>query len=148
MQHIHCYCPQSWDKALFDRVAVLMQQLRPQYPTETLSALLAQQVDDGYKMVLAQNAQHQIVGIAGYVLGHKLAWGHYLYIDDLVVDEHHRGQRVGQALLDFCQSLATQHHCDSLHLDSGSQRHRAHKFYLGQGMHISSFHFTQAVNQP
>ncbi|NVK56031.1 MAG: GNAT family N-acetyltransferase [Alteromonadaceae bacterium] len=146
MHNTFCYCPESWDNDLLEAAASLMQQLRPQYSVETLKTLLMKQIANDYQVVLATDVNKQVVGIAGCVMGHKLAWGKYLYIDDLVVDEHSRGQHVGRALLDFCQALAKTHHCDSLHLDSGTQRHRAHKFYLGQGMHISSFHFVQSIN--
>ncbi len=145
MHNIICYCPESWDDDLLEAAASLMLQLRPQYSVETLKTLLMKQIANDYRVVLATDANEQVVGIAGYVMGHKLAWGNYLYIDDLVVDEQSRGQQVGRALLDFCQAMAREQGCDSLHLDSGSQRHGAHKFYLGQGMHISSFHFAQAL---
>jgi len=142
---INCYSPKHLDSELLQQVDELMQQLRPQYTVKQLMSLIAKQTENGYRMALAENTAKEVVGIAGYELGHKLAWGHYLYIDDLVVNEQSRGQQVGQALLEYCYSIARQHNCDSLHLDSGSQRHRAHKFYLSQGMHISSFHFADTV---
>jgi hypothetical protein len=36
--------------------------------------------------------------------------------------------------------------CAALNLDSGVQRHRAHRFYFDQGMHIACHHFLEHLS--
>ena len=52
----------------------------------------------------------------------------------------------GKALIDWLRDLARERGCTHLHLDSGTQRHRAHRFYLRQGMDIASFHFSEKLD--
>jgi GNAT superfamily N-acetyltransferase len=71
-----------------------------------------------------------------------LAWGRALYVDDLVTLESERSQGHGDALLDWLTEEARRRQCVVLHLDSGTHRHGAHRFYLRKRMHISSYHFS------
>jgi GNAT superfamily N-acetyltransferase len=71
-----------------------------------------------------------------------LAWGQFLYVYDLVVDEAERSKGYGQKLLTWLIEFAQHHNCQQLHLDSGVQRFDAHRFYLQQRMNITSHHFS------
>ena len=79
--------------------------------------------------------------IAGYRVAHNLAWGKYLYVDDLVTDESRRSSNFGGRLMEWLVQTARDEGCDELHLDSGVQRFAAHRFYLRHGMDIASHHF-------
>lgn len=35
--------------------------------------------------------------------------------------------------------------CDQIHLDTGTQRHDAHKLYLNRGFKLSSFHMAAKI---
>ena len=69
-----------------------------------------------------------------------------LYVDDLVTGEACRSRGHGKALIDGLRDEARKQNCKFLHLDSGAQRHRAHRFYLRQGMDIVSFHFSEKLD--
>lgn len=47
------------------------------------------------------------------------------------------------AVVQAMQQLAINEGCNAFHLDSGTQRHDAHRFYLRHGFHISYYHFMQ-----
>lgn len=66
---------------------------------------------------------------------------------DLVTSEDCRSKGHGKALIDWLRDLAEKEGCTHLHLDSGTQRHRAHRFYLRQGMDIASFHFSEKLDR-
>ena len=77
----------------------------------------------------------------------NLAWGRFLYVDDLVTDEAWSSHGVGAALLDFLVNIARESGCAELHLDSGVQRFGAHRFYLAQRMDITSHHFSMKLSK-
>ncbi len=87
-----------------------------------------------------------VVAVAGFRLCLNLAWGKFLYVDDLITDESARSQGYGKQLLDWLIAYANEHACQQIHLDSGVQRFAAHKFYLKNNLYISSHHFTLNLN--
>ena len=74
---------------------------------------------------------------------HTTYCGYRLEIDDLVTDETQRSKGFGATLLAFVEAKARAMGCDTLTLNSGTQRIRAHGFYFREGLHIHAFHFTK-----
>jgi GNAT superfamily N-acetyltransferase len=67
--------------------------------------------------------------------------GKHLYVEDLVTSAQARSQGVGSAMMGWLITYGKAENCTVVHLDSGVQRHAAHKFYLNQGMSIACYHF-------
>jgi GNAT superfamily N-acetyltransferase len=101
----------------------------------------------GYELVRLLQSD-RVVAVAGYRIGESLAWGRHMYVDDLVTDAGVRSSGLGQALLDWLRQRASAAGCGQLHLDSGVQRHDAHRFYLRNRMAITSHHFTLVLAPP
>ncbi|MFP5262409.1 MAG: GNAT family N-acetyltransferase [Blastocatellia bacterium] len=80
--------------------------------------------------------------VAGYRLAEGLSWRKYLYVDDLITDENARSNNYGKQMMDWLVGEAKRNNCDQLHLDSGTQRYDAHRFYLRERMIIDCFHFS------
>lgn len=118
----------------------VMAQLRPHLAETGFVTRIRQQEAAGYRLVFLE-ADGVVKSVAGYRFGEYLAWGRILYVDDLVTDEASRGSGYGQQLFDWLVAQAKAHDCDQFHLDSGVQRHGAHRFYLSRGMDITSHHF-------
>ena len=70
-----------------------------------------------------------------------------MYIDDLVTDASRRSSGHGAKLLRWLRQTACEAGCAELHLDSGVQRHDAHRFYLVHGMKIASHHFSEELSR-
>lgn len=121
----------------------VLLQLRPQYDSAALQAQITKQMAQGYQVVYVKSGD-QVMGVAGFVVSEKLAWGKAIYVDDLVTAEQHRSKGVGECLIDWLKAYAKAQGCQQLHLDSGVQRFAAHKFYLREGFHIASHHFSMA----
>jgi GNAT superfamily N-acetyltransferase len=119
----------------------VMRQLRQHLrgEDEFLSIVRRQQAA-GYLLAFVED-QGRVVCVAGFRLSENLAWGRFVYVDDLVTDEAARSQGHGEAMLNWLIDYASRHDCDALHLDSGVQRFGAHRFYLAQRMDITSHHF-------
>jgi len=71
--------------------------------------------------------------------------GRRFYVDDLVVDESLRGQGWGGKLLAWLEEKARSLQCETFALDSGTQRHQAHRFYFRSGLIVASFAFSKSL---
>lgn len=98
----------------------------------------------GYRLAFIRGPAG-VVAVAGFRLGESLAWGRYLYIDDLVTSPVHRSGGYGAKLLDWLRAYAVRRGCDQLHLDSGFQRSGAHRFYERAGLSKTSYHFVEEL---
>jgi GNAT superfamily N-acetyltransferase len=105
---------------------------------------------EGYRLVAAfEEEGGEAVAVAGFRVGHNLAWGHHLYVDDLSTHPGARRRGHGRALLDWLLEEARSLGCDQLHLDSGvgPERADAHRLYLNAGLVISAHHFARPVSR-
>jgi GNAT superfamily N-acetyltransferase len=122
----------------------VMRELRPHIAEAEFLARIRRQERAGYRMALARDG-NQPVAVAGFRVLENLAWGRFLYVDDLVTLPAHRSRGFGAKLLAWLRHRAEQERCAQLHLDSGIQRTEAHRFYQREGMTLSSFHFAETI---
>lgn len=118
----------------------VMAQLRPQYTQNEFLTQVQRQMKHSYRLV-SFSAAGEVQAVAGFRLLENLAWGRFLYVDDLVTHQDARSQGHGKSLLTWLTDYARRQGCAQLHLDSGAQRKDAHRFYLREGMENSGFHF-------
>ena len=102
------------------------------------------QMEEGYRLI-AVEAEGVICALAGFRISNNLYLGKNLYVDDLITDSECRSLGHGKLMTDYLYILARQEECTMLHLDSGTERKDAHRFYFREGMHISSYHFSKAI---
>lgn len=103
---------------------------------------------EGYRIVAAfLPGIPDAVAAAGFRAHHMLSRGFMLYVDDLVCLPEHRAQGHAGRIFDWLMEEARRLGCQRLHLDSGHQRHDAHRFYLNHDMAISAHHFSMALEQ-
>jgi N-acetylglutamate synthase-like GNAT family acetyltransferase len=119
----------------------VLNQLRPHLQRSEFLAQVQRQQQSGYQLAFLEQ-HNQVIAVAGFNIGECLAWGKFMYIYDLVVAEAMCSQGHGQQLLQWLVDFAKSQDCQQLHLDSGVQRHAAHRFYLQQRMDITSHHFS------
>lgn len=118
----------------------VMAELRPHVqPDEFLRRVKRQSEIAGYQ--LACLVEEEVKAVAGFRLSECLAWGKFLYVDDLVAKSSDRSKGFGGALFDWLVEYARKEGCDQFHLDSGVQRFAAHRFYLQKRMLIECHHF-------
>jgi GNAT superfamily N-acetyltransferase len=129
-----------------------MTALRVDVPDEGAFAERVNELQrpEGYRLVAAfDEGEETAASVAGFRVGHNLAWGHYLYVDDLSTRADARRRGHGHGLLDWLLEEAQRLDCDQLHLDSGVDLERAdaHRLYLNSGYVISAHHFARSVEQ-
>lgn len=124
-----------------------MRELRPHIASveEFVARVNGEQRAEGYRIVASFDGRGSAVAAAGFRRLHTLAWGDVLYIDDLVTLESHRGQGHAHRLLEWILAESRRLGCAQIHLDSAPHRHPAHRLYLAERFHISSFHFSRDV---
>jgi GNAT superfamily N-acetyltransferase len=129
----------------FDAMAVLRPHLAS--VEEFVERVNGAQRPEGYRLVgsFASSGDSRVVAVGGFRRLHTLAWGDLLYIDDLVTLESHRGRGHAHRLLEWILAEARRLGCGQVHLDSAPHRHAAHRLYLNDEFHISSFHFSREV---
>lgn len=129
------------------------QALRALRPSLTDVHSFASRINDvqrpeGYRLVgVFAGGAKEAAAVAGFRVGNSLAWGRYLYVDDLSTIEEARRHGHARALLDWLLAEAVRQSCDQLHLDSGlgPERAAAHRLYLNSGLVIASHHFARVV---
>jgi GNAT superfamily N-acetyltransferase len=122
------------------RCAPVMRELRPHIPEADFVARVRRQEPMGYRLAMLEEGG-LVQAVAGFRIHENLSSGRMLYVDDLVTRADARSRGHGAALVAWLAELGRRERCDHLELDSGLQRHDAHRFYLAQRMAIVSHHF-------
>jgi GNAT superfamily N-acetyltransferase len=122
----------------------VMRELRPHIEEDYFLARVRSQESAGYRLVFVQNPE-AVVAVAGFRVCENLAWGRFLYVDDLVTLPAHRSKGHGTKLLSWLKEYAAKEGCLQLHLDSGILRKEVHRFYEREGMTMAGFHFVENI---
>jgi len=120
----------------------VMRELRPHLEEAEFPARVRRQEKDGYQLAFVRHPDG-VVAVAGFRVSENLAWGRFLYIDDLVTLPTYRSEGIGSSLLAWLREYAIKQGCHQLHLDSGLQRIDAHRFYEREGLSATSYHFAE-----
>lgn len=128
-------------EAAFPVISQLRHHLKEK---EFLTTVRRMETSDGYRLAAVFEGD-RVRCVAGYRILELLAYGKILYVDDLVTDEDARSGNLGGRMLDWLSGEARRNGCGQVHLDSGVQRDRAHRFYFREGMKIVNYHFSKPV---
>jgi GNAT superfamily N-acetyltransferase len=122
------------------RCYTVLHELRTHLDESEMVAQILRQQNAGYFLVYCE-AEDEIRSVAGFRYSENLAYGKFMYVDDLVTRNEDRSKGFGKLLFDWLVASARAHRCGVVALDSGVQRFGAHRFYLINQMHIVSHHF-------
>lgn len=122
----------------------VMSELRPHLKKERFLKQVRDMEKGGFRLAYIEE-EDEVVSVAGYRINTTLFMGKNIYVDDLVTSEKHRSEGYGERIIDWLRKLGRESGCNYLHLDSGTHRHSAHKFYFHQGLNITSFHFADEL---
>ena len=122
----------------------VMSQLRLHLEEEEYLEVVRRLQRSGYRLAFADE-EGEVRCVAGFRVTEFLAYGKFLYVDDLVTAEDARSEGHGKRMFDWLIGVAREEGCSTLQLDSGVQRHEAHRFYMREEMSIFAYHFSKAV---
>lgn len=132
------------DPRLENDVLPVLRELRPHLTAASFAAVYEQGYPQGLRFTAAY-LDGRCVGVAGWRIVANTSTLLKLYVDDLVTTASARRQGVGRELLAELVQRARAAGCSVLDLDSGVQRADAHRFYMREGLTISSFHFASGL---
>ncbi len=119
-------------------------ELRERLTEEEILDRVTHQYEDGYRLSYVES-EGRVRAVAGFRISRNLAWGRFLYVDDLVTLPSDRSKGLGRVLIEWLVEHAHTRECDALHLDSGVRRADAHRFYQERGLEITGYHFGMAL---
>jgi len=120
----------------------VMRELRPHVDPDDFLPRVRRQEEAGYRLAFLDDGKG-VAAVAGCRIGENLAWGRFLYIDDLVTLPASRSRGHGARLLHWLRDFAEREGCGQIHLDSGAEKKSAHRFYEREGMAPAGIHFVQ-----
>jgi GNAT superfamily N-acetyltransferase len=118
----------------------VVRELRPHLDQDRYLTLMLHMIDEGYKLIYIEE-EGRGLAFCGYRHTTMLHRGRSIYIDDLCTLPEARGKGYAGALLKHVIAIGHKEELQSIHLDSGHQRHAAHRLYLNHGFIITSHHF-------
>jgi GNAT superfamily N-acetyltransferase len=121
-----------------------MAVLRDHIDRDELEARYRAACTQGYQLA-ALFVGTACVAVAGFRISTNLHLGRNCYVDDLVTAPAFRSQGHGRVLHQWLVDHATAAGCTTLHLDSNTQRKRAHRFYLLERHEIVALHFSRSL---
>jgi len=123
----------------------VMSELRTHLKKDEFLSIVRHMQTEGFKLAFIED-KGRVVAVAGYRIYTNLFMGKHLYVDDLVTLENIRSHGYGEQMVLWLRNVAKKEGCNFYHLDSGTQRHEAHKFYFRQGFSIDSYHFSEQLD--
>jgi GNAT superfamily N-acetyltransferase len=132
------------DPRLDEDVLPVLRELRPHLTPPSFAAVYEEGYPQGLRFTAAY-ANGRCVGVAGWRIVATTMTLRKLYVDDLVTTEDERSHGVGRALLSELARRADAAGCHAIDLDSGVHRPDAHRFYMREGLAITSFHFGRSL---
>jgi GNAT superfamily N-acetyltransferase len=131
--------------ALLDLLEQLRDRATPgvvwdRAPDEDAAATMAAILEDERRALLVAEAGNGIVGTADLVIVPNLTHGArpLAYVENVVVDQEHRGRGIGAALMAECEARALEAGAYKLQFLSNADRTDAHRFYEGLGYRPSA----------
>lgn len=128
------------------RVAKAMLALRPRWgSTDAIVDVIDGRLRPaGYRLVAVfPHDSESAVSVCGFREVTALAWGRYLYVDDVSTLPEARGLGYADLLMHWVADEGRRLGCEALHLDSGvgADRAAAHRLYMRNRLRISAHHF-------
>lgn len=129
---------------IYPLVHELNQPMNPAFDRPRFDQLLAHMRTTGYRCLGAFD-EGKLVAVCGFTIFTRLWCGRQLDLDNFIVTESCRGQKVGERMLEWLEALAKAEGCEVIVLDSYSQSHATHRFYFRAGFIIKGYHFYKEV---
>jgi GNAT superfamily N-acetyltransferase len=132
----------------FDEVFPLLQQLWPNRELDSarLRDVFLEALSSPAEAYLIAETDGRVVGFGSLAITNSL-WtaGRLAFLNELVVDQAHRGRGVGTVLLEALSELARRRGCNRIELASSPRRTAAHRFYEERGYQNRGYVFSKEL---
>lgn len=128
----------------FASAYALVKQTNPKLSKAEFNKRLRKMLAIGYRCIAAvENGKY--LGVCGFWQGTRFWCGDFIDLDNLVVDENHRGKNIGKKLVGWVENLAKELGCTLAGLDCYVTFDDAHRFYFREGYIIKGYHFIKTL---
>ena len=125
----------------------VLRALRPNLQQESFYDTVREMQREGYVLGYLER-DGEVVSVAGFrICRNFAAEGKAMYIFDLVTRQSSRSEGWGAELIGNLERYAADAGCAIVHLDSGTFRYGAHKFYFNHGYQIRAYHFLKRLTE-
>lgn len=124
----------------------LVIQTNPTLSKSDFNKRLKKMLAIGYRCI-AMVENDEYLGICGFWVGTRFWCGDFIDLDNVVVDEKHRGKNIGKKLVAWVENLAEQQGCSQVGLDCYVTFNNAHRFYFREGYIIKGYHFIKPLEK-
>lgn len=132
----------------FDGVVVLLRQLWPDRSLD-LAALrntFNDSLGSDWRILLCAVSDQRMLGFGSLTLKRSLGSAAPVgYVDEMVIDEEHRGRGIGGRILECLTFWARDQGCGHVELDSAFHRKDAHAFYERRGFKSYALLYSKAL---
>jgi GNAT superfamily N-acetyltransferase len=130
-----------------DAIALLLGQLGYPAEPESIPSRLERLVIVGDRVVVAELEEH-VVGFAQLHVSPAIEYEQpAAKLSALVVEESHRGQGIGRALVESMEAEARARRCALLFLTTAAGREDAHEFYRRVGLEETGKRFAKRLGR-
>ncbi|HJV49640.1 MAG TPA: GNAT family N-acetyltransferase [Geothrix sp.] len=133
-----------------DELSSILPLVALQNPKVELAELgrrLEEMKGQGYRCVGAY-LDGALVGCAGLWLITKFYVGRHLEPDNVAVHPDHRGQKIGERLMDWIHAYAKEQGCVALELNCYMGNTGGHRFWHNQGYRMIGMHYQRGLVDP
>lgn len=132
----------------FDNVVALLRQLWPGTPLDlgAVRSTFERALASPCQLYLCAESDQKVVGF-GSLTTKSTLWNEALvgYVDEMVVDEGHRGKGIGSEILDHLTRWARDQGCNCIELDSAFHRKETHVFYERHGFQSYAYLYSKSL---
>lgn len=118
------------------RIAELSGQLGYPATPEEVTRRFADIPRDGRHVIYVAQIEGRVAGWTHVSIGTLLEADRQAEVNALVVDEAHRGRKIGERLMEYAEAWARGKKCVAVRLRSNVIRERAHRFYERLGYEV------------
>ncbi len=133
----------------FEQVYALLPQLWPatKLDKRRLRIAFTRSINSKYQKYLCAVDKAVVVGFCSLSIRNSL-WqqGFIAHIDEIIVDEMHRGRGIGTELIKKALKIAINAGCTRVELDSAFHRKQAHGFYDRLGFENRAYLFSKVLS--
>lgn len=133
----------------FEDVLSLLKQLWPgrRINSAALKESFLKSLEQAIPLVRVACYPDKVVGLCSLSIRNNLkVEGNLANIDELVVDENMRDQKIGKLLLEDAEAIARENGCKSLGLESSFHREDAHRFYIKNGYEKQGYYIIRNLD--
>jgi GNAT superfamily N-acetyltransferase len=131
-------------KQAFAAAYPLVKQQNAQLTRRDFDRYLDAMLTQGYRCIAAVEGD-KTVGICGFWQGTRFWCGHFIDLDNVIVDEKARSKGIGKKMTDWVEKEARRLSCDQLGLDCYVTSGAAHRFYFREAYTIKGFHMIKRL---